>query len=312
MVKGTLSTADDRRDARAVPAVVRGLPAPPTCTRCSSGSPRCTRASSWSRAPLRPSCAASRGWPASQVGRLERADDGDDGHVDVLRGLLHLLGPLTPEAGRRVPRLARPGRAGPVARRRRRGRRRRDTPPACSTPTSPRCSDPPHRAARPPARPVRPVPAGPRPGAAGPRHGTPQGTLAHPRPARARCWPTARSSAPGDRARRARPSRWSWTSGCPGRGGPRAAVEVEHERLARVPWCDAGLTGAIEMPRPCVSGGVPTLRPVTTRMFASTSHLGEDGLTLGLAPALTPAGVVDDPSSSTGSQRTRRCSREGC
>ena len=39
-----------------------------------------------------------------------------------------------------------------------------------------------------------------------------------------------------------------------------------------------------------------TLRPVTTRTFSSTSLLGEDGLTLGLAPALTPAGVVDDPS----------------
>ena len=36
-------------------------------------------------------------WPASQVGNLERADDQDDGHVDLLRGLLHLLGPLTPK-----------------------------------------------------------------------------------------------------------------------------------------------------------------------------------------------------------------------
>ncbi|GEK20682.1 DNA glycosylase AlkZ-like family protein [Cellulomonas xylanilytica] len=36
-------------------------------------------------------------WPASQVGDLERADDGDDGPVDLLRGLLHLLGPLTPK-----------------------------------------------------------------------------------------------------------------------------------------------------------------------------------------------------------------------
>lgn len=36
-------------------------------------------------------------WPASQVGNLERADDGDDGPVDLLRGLLHLLGPLTPK-----------------------------------------------------------------------------------------------------------------------------------------------------------------------------------------------------------------------
>lgn len=33
-----------------------------------------------------------------------------------------------------------------------------------------------------------------------------------------------------------------------------------------------------------------------TRAFATPSHLGEDGLTLGLAPALTPGGVVDDPS----------------
>ena len=37
------------------------------------------------------------GWPASQVGRLERARDQDDGQVDLLRGLLHLLGPLTPK-----------------------------------------------------------------------------------------------------------------------------------------------------------------------------------------------------------------------
>ncbi|AEI12794.1 hypothetical protein [Cellulomonas gilvus] len=35
---------------------------------------------------------------------------------------------------------------------------------------------------------------------------------------------------------------------------------------------------------------------MTTRTFARGSHLGEDGLTLGLAPALTPGGVVDDPS----------------
>lgn len=34
-------------------------------------------------------------WPASQVGALERADDADDGPVDLLRGLLHLLGPMT-------------------------------------------------------------------------------------------------------------------------------------------------------------------------------------------------------------------------
>jgi hypothetical protein len=35
-------------------------------------------------------------WPARQVGDLERPATGDDGPVDVLRGLLHLLGPLTP------------------------------------------------------------------------------------------------------------------------------------------------------------------------------------------------------------------------
>ncbi|WP_421733302.1 SWIM zinc finger family protein [Cellulomonas sp.] len=35
---------------------------------------------------------------------------------------------------------------------------------------------------------------------------------------------------------------------------------------------------------------------MTTRVFSTTSDLGEHGLTLGLAPALTPAGVVDDPS----------------
>ncbi|MFC0715389.1 SWIM zinc finger family protein [Cellulomonas biazotea] len=35
---------------------------------------------------------------------------------------------------------------------------------------------------------------------------------------------------------------------------------------------------------------------MTTRTFATASHLGEDGLVLGLAPALTPAGLVDDPS----------------
>ena len=37
------------------------------------------------------------GWQPGQVGRLDRAGDGDDGHVDLLRGLLHLLGPLTPK-----------------------------------------------------------------------------------------------------------------------------------------------------------------------------------------------------------------------
>jgi len=36
-------------------------------------------------------------WPASQVGNVERADDSDDGPWDVLRGLLHLLGPVTPK-----------------------------------------------------------------------------------------------------------------------------------------------------------------------------------------------------------------------
>jgi len=36
-------------------------------------------------------------WPAGQVGNLERSDDADDGRVDLLRGLLHLLGPLTPK-----------------------------------------------------------------------------------------------------------------------------------------------------------------------------------------------------------------------
>lgn len=35
---------------------------------------------------------------------------------------------------------------------------------------------------------------------------------------------------------------------------------------------------------------------MTTRTFARPSHLGDDGLLLGLAPALTPAGVDDDPS----------------
>lgn len=36
-------------------------------------------------------------WPAEQVGALERPATGDDGPVDLLRGLLHLLGPLTPK-----------------------------------------------------------------------------------------------------------------------------------------------------------------------------------------------------------------------
>ncbi|WP_456786454.1 DNA glycosylase AlkZ-like family protein [Cellulomonas sp. P5_C5] len=36
-------------------------------------------------------------WPAGQVGNLERTDDSDDGPVDLLRGLLRLLGPLTPK-----------------------------------------------------------------------------------------------------------------------------------------------------------------------------------------------------------------------
>lgn len=35
-------------------------------------------------------------WPAGQVGVLDRPTAGDDGPVDLLRGLLHLLGPLTP------------------------------------------------------------------------------------------------------------------------------------------------------------------------------------------------------------------------
>ncbi|KQY44672.1 winged helix DNA-binding domain-containing protein [Cellulomonas sp. Root137] len=34
-------------------------------------------------------------WPAGQVGVLDRPAAGDDGPLDVLRGLLHLLGPLT-------------------------------------------------------------------------------------------------------------------------------------------------------------------------------------------------------------------------
>ncbi|MBO3103154.1 DNA glycosylase AlkZ-like family protein [Cellulomonas fengjieae] len=36
------------------------------------------------------------GWPAAQVGMLGRTTAADDGRVDVLRALLHLLGPLTP------------------------------------------------------------------------------------------------------------------------------------------------------------------------------------------------------------------------
>ena len=36
-------------------------------------------------------------WPAARVGRIERADQTDDGSVDLLRGLLHLLGPMTPK-----------------------------------------------------------------------------------------------------------------------------------------------------------------------------------------------------------------------
>lgn len=35
-------------------------------------------------------------WPAGQVGNLERHTDDDDGPVDLLRNLLHLLGPMTP------------------------------------------------------------------------------------------------------------------------------------------------------------------------------------------------------------------------
>ena len=45
-----------------------------------------------------------------------------------------------------------------------------------------------------------------------------------------------------------------------------------------------------------MSAPLPRLAAVTTRTFAQASHLGEDGLTLGLAPALTPAGLVADPS----------------
>jgi hypothetical protein len=37
------------------------------------------------------------------------------------------------------------------------------------------------------------------------------------------------------------------------------------------------------------------LPPVTSRAFATASRLGQDGLALGLAPALTPDGVDDDP-----------------
>jgi len=36
-------------------------------------------------------------WPSRQVGALTRAGTDDDGQVDVLRSLLHLLGPLTPK-----------------------------------------------------------------------------------------------------------------------------------------------------------------------------------------------------------------------
>lgn len=35
---------------------------------------------------------------------------------------------------------------------------------------------------------------------------------------------------------------------------------------------------------------------MSTRTFTSQSHISAEGLSLGLAPALTPDGVVDDPS----------------
>ncbi|WP_315095540.1 winged helix DNA-binding domain-containing protein [uncultured Cellulomonas sp.] len=35
-------------------------------------------------------------WPAGQVGVLDRPTEGDDGRLDLVRGLLHLLGPTTP------------------------------------------------------------------------------------------------------------------------------------------------------------------------------------------------------------------------
>ncbi|WP_051016229.1 DNA glycosylase AlkZ-like family protein [Cellulomonas massiliensis] len=37
------------------------------------------------------------GWPPEQVGQVERADDEPDGEHDVVRLLLHLLGPMTPK-----------------------------------------------------------------------------------------------------------------------------------------------------------------------------------------------------------------------
>ena len=50
---------------------------------------------------------------------------------------------------------------------------------------------------------------------------------------------------------------------------------------------------------------------MTTRTFSTASHLGDRGLTLGLAPALTPAGVDDDPSFFHGFAATRTSSRRG-
>lgn len=37
------------------------------------------------------------GWPEQEVGRVARADDSPDGEHDVLRLLLHMLGPMTPK-----------------------------------------------------------------------------------------------------------------------------------------------------------------------------------------------------------------------
>ena len=157
-------------------------------------------------------------WPASQVGNLERADDSDDGPVDLLRGLLHLLGPVTPKQAAvfldstvrdvkaRWPRT--PSRSTGTVR-------------ASSTPTCAALAGSAARAARPAARarttcscrdatasswsPTRPTTR---------RSGRPS---AGP----ARSSPTGRSSARGDRARRASSSRSSSTSGCRGRAARR-------------------------------------------------------------------------------------------
>ena len=45
-----------------------------------------------------------------------------------------------------------------------------------------------------------------------------------------------------------------------------------------------------------MSPSAPRLHAVTSRTFARPSRLGDDGLVLGLAPALTPAGLDPDPS----------------